>query len=276
MPIGRFRDANPAQAARLARSLVAAGVFGSSEELAAIHSAEPWRIQLSGRGDVVILGRWRDHLPYLAILALWCPAGRIGAAVTHVRELAARRGFSDVVSPPVPVEDTAPYEGAGMRARTVVATYQLDLASASGCVSAPEGIELRPATSGDIPALLDVDSRCFEPFWSYDARHLTEFLATSRLTVAEQRDEVLGYTLCTVSRGDGLLGRLCVVPEWRRRGVGSSLVSDAVRYVGEQGGAHLMLSTQVDNATSQALYRQANFHDTGRRYAFLWFGGTEG
>ncbi len=276
MTASRFRDASPAEVNRLTRSLVAAGVVGSGDELAAMHAADPWRVQLNGRGDVAVLGRWRDHLPYLAIMALWCPASRATAALVHIRAFAGTRGFVDVVSPPTPVEDAPLFEAAGMRARTVVATYQLDRPSASTPVAVPEGLTLRQATPDDVLALLGVDARCFEPFWRYDARHLAGFFASSRLALVERDDEVLGYTLCTVSRGEGLLGRLCVVPEWRRRGVGSSLVNDVVRYVGEQGGVHVMLSTQIENAPSQALYRQANFHDTGRRYAFLWFGGNEG
>lgn len=267
----RFHDADAADIARLARTLSAAKIVDGPEELESLHATEPWRIRVNGRGDTAVLSRWRDHLPYLAIDALWCPVGRIGAALADIRSVGSEQGFDDVISAPTPVEEMHPYVAAGMRPRTMVATYQLSRLAAAAVPPMP-GLTIRAAGPDDLLALLDTDSRCFELFWRYDARHLARFLASSRVAVAEREGEILGYTLCTVSGSEGLLGRLCVVPEWRRKGIGSALLSEAVRYVGDRGGRHLMLSTQTDNAASQRLYRDAGFRDTGRRYAFLHFG----
>lgn len=268
----RFHSADAAEIARLTRTLSAARVVDSFAELKGIHTTEPWRIRVSDRGDTVVLSRWRDHLTYLAIDALWCPVGRIGDALADVRAVADEQGFTDVVSPPTSVEEMHPYVAEGMRPRTIVTTYQLDRLVGAAVRSGPRGLTVRAAAPAELPALLDVDARCFDLFWRYDARHFARFLASSRLAVAEQDGEVVGYTLCTVSGSEGLLGRLGVVPDRRREGIGSALLSDVVRYVVDQGGRHLMLSTQTDNAASQRLYRQAGFRDTGRRYAFLHFG----
>ncbi|MGB4440687.1 MAG: GNAT family N-acetyltransferase [Coriobacteriia bacterium] len=267
-----FRSADHAEIARLARTLSAARVVDGPAELEALHAAEPWRIRVSDRGDAVVLSRWRDHLPYLAIDALWCPASRITEALLDIRAVADERGFADVVSAPTPVEEMHPYVAEGMRPRTTVATYQLSDLAGTAVRPMPEGLTVRSAGLEEMLVLLDVDARCFDLFWRYDARHLARFLVSSRLAVAEQDGEVLGYTLCTVSGSEGLLGRLCVVPERRREGIGSVLLADAVHHVDGCGGRHVMLSTQTDNATSQRLYREAGFRDTGRRYAFLHFG----
>jgi len=268
----RFHSADAFEVARLTRTLSAARIVDDAAELESIHATEPWRLRVSDRGDTAVLSRWRDHLPYLAIDALWCPVNRIGGALADIRSVSSEQGFADIVTAPTPVEEMHPYVAEGMQPRAIVATFQLSHLAGASRRSMPEGLTVSDAGPEHLMALLDTDARCFDLFWRYDARHLTRFLASSRLAIAERDGEVLGYTLCTVSGSEGLLGRLCVVPEWRRRGIGSALLSDAVRYVGDQGGRHVMLSTQTDNETSQRLYRDAGFRDTGRRYAFLHFG----
>ncbi len=264
-----FHNADATEIARLTRTLTAARVVDGQAELESIHASEPWRIRVSARGDAAVVSRWRDHLPYLAIDALWCPVTRIGDALADIRAVADTQGFTDIVSPPTPVEEMHPYVAEGMRPCVILATYQRShLAEAAGR-SAVEGIVVRTADPDDLRVLLDIDARCFDSFWRYDARHLSRFFASSRLAIAEQNGEALGYTLCTVSGSEGLLGRLCVVPERRREGIGSVLLSDTVHYVCGQGGQRVLLSTQTENAVSQRLYRGAGFRDTGRRYAFL-------
>ena len=271
MPTWHLHPATPAELKRLERPLTAAQVVSSAEELERITSLDPWRVQVNARGDVAVLGRWRDHLPFLAIEALWCPASRSVDALGQIRHIADEHAMTDVISPSTPAEDTAPYIEAGMHVDTLVATYRL-VRGAPARSPVLGATAIRTARPSDLRALLDVDARCFEPFWRYDRRHMDRFLALGRLALAEVEGQAVGYTLCTLHGVEGLLGRLCVVPDWRRQGVGSALVRDAVAYVWASGGRVVTLSTQTDNAPSQALYRREGFRDTGRRYAFLRFG----
>lgn len=271
-----FRQPTPRETDRLARTLVAAKVFIDAAEMNAILSAAPWRLRVTDRGDIAVLGRWRDHLPVLSIDALWCPVASIPDAVRSFRALGEELGMTDVVSPPTPVEEAGPYQAAGMRAYTVVTTYVAQRLTGIPSVPMPDGISIRSADHHDLATLLTIDAQCFEPFWRYDARHLARFIAAGRLALAEQDGEPVGYTLSTVDSGDGLLGRLCVLPDRRRKGIGLALLSESVSYMRRHGAGRLTLSTQVDNAPSQALYRAGALHDTGRRYSFLRFGSAEG
>lgn len=274
MTASRLHPATPGELKRLVRPLAAAQVVSGAEELERITAAEPWRVLVNPRGDVAVLGRWRDHLPYLAIEALWCPASRAVEALTQIRHLADEHGLTDVISPPTPAEDTAPYVAAGMHLSTLVATHRL-VRGAPGHAEGLVACAVRAAGPPDLSTLLDVDARCFEAFWRYDRRHMDRFMALGRLALAEVDGQVVGYTLCTLHGDEGLLGRLCVVPDHRRQGIGTALVHDAVTHVWGNGGRSVTLSTQVDNLPSQALYRREGFRDTGRRYAFLRYGHGE-
>jgi len=83
---------------------------------------------------------------------------------------------------------------------------------------------------------------------------------------------VLGYTLCTVSRGAGVLVRLAVARGARRCGVGSALLADAARYVERAGAITLTLCTQETNEASRALYARAGMTEVEERYVLALLG----
>ena len=263
--------ASAADLVRLRTALEVSGLFTSPEELAEVVRTEPWRLQVSERGEAVILDRWREHLESAAIEALWCAERRIPALVDQVRAIVSRLGFSELVSPVVPVEQAYAYEAAGMTIAETIVSWELDLrkpGAAASC-AAPEGVRLRDGSAADVPAVLAVDADCFDPFWRYDARRLTRLLGVQRLAVAEERGAPIGYTLSTVDRGLGQLGRLCVAPCAQRRGVGRALVAEAIASVVRQGARRLVLCTQAGNAPAIGLYRQAGFRETGGRSVLL-------
>ncbi|MBN2248618.1 MAG: GNAT family N-acetyltransferase [Coriobacteriia bacterium] len=271
MTARRYADATTAQLERLYRPLVAARLFPDQATLVAVHRTRPWAIQVNARGDVAVLDRWRDHLDLLAIEALWCPHRDLPAAVTDLHVCATDHGFSGLVSPPVLEADVPFYRAAGLTIREMLETLETTLGP-SAQTAEPGMSMVRAASPTDISAILEVDAACFTPFWRYDRRLLERFCAAGGLAVAEHDGRCLGYTLVTVDRGTAVLGRLCVEPQSRRRGVGMHLLRSALERACAADARHVTLSTQGDNAAALSLYRAAGFRLTGRRYAFLTLG----
>lgn len=268
-------NATPAQLDRLVRPLLAARVFPDEATLRAVHRSRPWAIQSNQRGDVAVLDRWRDHLDILAIEALWCPHRDLPDAIQHISRIAAEHGFTGVVSPPVLEADIPVYEAAGLVVRELLETLELSRSVLHGdrpSAAPQEGVSIRIVGPEHVATVLEVDKRCFEPFWRYDRRLLGRFAAGGALAVAERDGVCLGYTLCTVDRGSAVLGRLCVDARHRRRGMGTALLRAAVARSREMGADHMTLSTQSGNTGALALYRAEGFRLTGRRYAFLTLG----
>lgn len=276
MPPQRFAEASIAQLDRLVRPLLAARVFPDEATLQAVYRSRPWAIQSNQRGDVAVLDRWRDHLDLLAIEALWCPHRDLPEAIRHISRIAAAHGYAGVVSPPVLEADVPAYQAAGLVVRELLETLEMPRSAVhDGRVpdaSSLEGISIHIVGPEHVPAVLEIDARCFEPFWRYDRRLLGRFAAAGALAVAERDGGCLGYTLCTVDRGSAVLGRLCVAAPHRRRGVGTALLRTAVLRACETGADHMTLSTQSGNTGALALYRAEGFRLTGRRYAFLTLG----
>lgn len=86
--------------------------------------------------------------------------------------------------------------------------------------------------------------------------------------VAVHGDRVIGHL--NVSREEGPMTRhvaslgMAVAPEWRRRGVGSALLIESIRWAKEMGVQKLALSVYPHNEAALALYRKFGFRTEGR------------
>jgi len=266
-----FHAASEHEVMRLVRSLVAARIFCDEAELWFAYCSDPWRIQVSARGDVAVIGRWRDHLDLLGIEALWCRLRVMPDAIRSLRVLAAEQGYSGLVSPLTLLEEVVPYEVAGMRLAQIIMSYQLRIQGPGTVARGPEGVLTRETGSleHDVATFLALESACFDPFWQYDVRRLSRLMSCGRAAVAERDGRAVGYTLFDVDRREGTLVRLGVLPELRGVGIGSLLVADAIASARSQGCERIALSTQVENRPARSVYECLGFRDTHRRFAFL-------
>lgn len=256
------RPATLAELAWVAPPAVRSRVVEDATELAAIHASEPWRVRVTEKGEAVVLDRWRAHLDDCAVLGLWCSPRRIPLLVGDLMEVARDLGFGRLLGPLVPERAVRPYLDSGMHAVERIVVMRLAApARARAGDRAVAGVDVRVASEADLPVLLEIDARCFEPFWRYDSRLLTRLMRADRVAVAEEDGAIIGYTLATVRGGDGSLGRLAVAPEVRRRGIGNLLTSEAVEWMAGRGARVVVLSTQVGNLAARSLYREQGFRD---------------
>jgi putative acetyltransferase len=92
--------------------------------------------------------------------------------------------------------------------------------------------------------------------------------AVSANFVAVDGDTVIGSL--AISREDQPVTRhvaslgMMVAPTWRRRGVGSALMREAIAWALHAGVEKLELSVYPDNAPAIALYRSFGFEEEGR------------
>lgn len=248
-------------------------VFGSAEELAAFRDAQPWRVRVSERGDVLLVERWRDHLDVLSIRALVASPKRVGELVDDACAVARSQGLSRLLSPLV-VDPAREYVLAGMEPMLRIVAFIAragSLTTASHCGAAmAAGVRLRCAIASDLAGLTALDKECFDEFWRQGEPELGDDLSNSRVVVAEDEEgHVVGYSTA-IRRGSSVtLGRLAVAPSVRRRGVGRALVGDVDRWAHAQGALGLSLCTQEGNETARALYESSGFDEAPGRYLML-------
>jgi len=256
---GVTRDAIGADLSWVAPAAFRAHLVVDTAELMAIAGSEPWRVRVTGRGEAAFVGRWREHGNDLAVLGLWCAPARVPVLVPDLIEVARHRGFDRLLGPLIPETHAGPYLGAGLRVIERVDVFRLEKPGRVALTPPHAGVSLRQAVAADLDAIVRIDRAAFDDFWRYDPAQLEALLRTGRGAVAEEEGAAIGYTLATVSGGEGSLGRLAVVARGRRRGVGAALASEAIVWLAGQGVRAVTLSTQSDNAASRRLYVRLGF-----------------
>jgi ribosomal protein S18 acetylase RimI-like enzyme len=96
---------------------------------------------------------------------------------------------------------------------------------------------------------------------------------SSFVAVDRKARSVIGLILCSRVRNDvGHITQVCVLPEYRSRHIGESLLAATVANMQKRNFSMLSLTVTEANARAVALYRRLNF-DTKRIFdAFVWQG----
>jgi ribosomal protein S18 acetylase RimI-like enzyme len=119
----------------------------------------------------------------------------------------------------------------------------------------------RRARRRDTQPALAVDHAAFDPFWRFDvagledARHATP---VSRWRVVDDGG-VAGYAVTGRAGSIGYLQRLAVRPDRQRRGIGSALVVDGLRWAQRRSATSVLVNTQEHNEAALALYLELGF-----------------
>lgn len=141
---------------------------------------------------------------------------------------------------------------------------------------------IRKAERADLPACVDVIRRSFRTvadefgFTEENAPRFTAFATTEerllyqmevqhRLMYLDEEDSAVCGYYSLLLREDGTceLGSLSVVPEYRHRGIGGSLLRHAAERAREQGCGVMDLSIVEENTVLRAWYERAGAVHTG-------------
>jgi len=124
--------------------------------------------------------------------------------------------------------------------------------------------DIRPARPDDIPAIAENDRASFDTVWQHSAASLAHILRhVAHFVVAEIGDRVVGHAFSDIYGGHGHLIRLVVDLASQRLGIGEQLLRESLRYQQDVEAYPFTLNTQIDNASSQTLYRRYGYQLTG-------------
>jgi ribosomal protein S18 acetylase RimI-like enzyme len=173
-----------------------------------------------------------------------------------------RDGYQSALTAALGPVEQAPFLAAGF---SVHEHLHLLTRSVDQPLPSIEGVPLRRSRRVDREQLLAVDRAAFPPFWRLDGPGLDDALAatpSSRLRVCDRPDgahEVCAYAVTGRAGPRGYLQRLAVDPGLQRRGIGSALVIDALRWLRRWGAREALVNTQEDNHSALALYESLGF-----------------
>lgn len=126
-------------------------------------------------------------------------------------------------------------------------------------------LRIRPLTVLDLPAVLELETCCFEDPWT--AGMLQSSLESDReLWLAAESDGVpVGYVGSAFVLDEASLDRIAVRPDLRRNGIAAFLTASLFAELRARGIRLLMLEVRASNAAAIALYERFGFRRVGLR-----------
>ncbi|HTX32459.1 MAG TPA: ribosomal protein S18-alanine N-acetyltransferase [Solirubrobacteraceae bacterium] len=131
-----------------------------------------------------------------------------------------------------------------------------------------EPFSIRNLGYGDLPQVIAIERRAFPTPWSL-AMFVLELSKPSSICLAavdedgSRQGKLLGYTICSRYADVWHLMNIAVDPPWRRRGIGSSLLTALIERAGS--GESYTLEVRPSNPGAIALYERFGFRTAGTR-----------
>jgi ribosomal protein S18 acetylase RimI-like enzyme len=136
----------------------------------------------------------------------------------------------------------------------------------------PDGVNIRPMTPDDLPAVAKVDAAAFDPLWQNSLPALQKAYPQAAVAaVAEREGELIGYQVSTQNPFGAHLARLAIQPEAQQQGVATALVCDLIAQLNQRHIERLTVNTQSDNHASLALYKKIGFTFTQEQFPVFRF-----
>jgi len=121
---------------------------------------------------------------------------------------------------------------------------------------------LRRCEKKDLDQVLKIERVCFKH--PYDYSTFLNFLVKEPhgFYVAEENDRIIGYVISSLKYGKGVIISIAVLPEFRRRGIGSKLMKESLNFLSKSVD-YVELQVKVSNTEAISFYRKLGFKETG-------------
>ena len=135
---------------------------------------------------------------------------------------------------------------------------------------------LRTATSEDIPAMVEIENRCFSrPNTEESFRREIEDNPDMDYALAEVDGKPAGYAGLWRVAGEGHINNVAVDPGYRKRGIGTEIIKKLMDDARKEGIKEFTLEVRPSNEAAIALYRKFGFDSEGRRKAYYQDNGED-
>ena len=124
-------------------------------------------------------------------------------------------------------------------------------------------LKIRSFHAADFECLYQMDHVCFAKGIAFSREELAFYLSHRQgiVRIAEQSGVIAGFILAGIERPSiGHMITLDVAPEYRRTGIGETLMQSMHREFEGRRIAVSILEVAVENKSAQALYKKLGYH----------------
>jgi len=120
----------------------------------------------------------------------------------------------------------------------------------------------------DIDSVLEISSLSFSIPWSKDSyiQELTNPIA--RYLVAKIDNKIVGFVGTWIVLDESHITNIAIHPNYRKQGMGSSLLEAFLKYCKSQGCIAYTLEVRNSNKAARTLYEKYNFKQEGVRKGY--------
>jgi len=136
-------------------------------------------------------------------------------------------------------------------------------------------ISIDRMTEHDLLEVVEIEESSGLSPWGWDAYHSELHAGETRIMLvarlgrgkAEPADSkrIAGYIVARPVADELHISNVAVRHEYRRRGIGSALLNEALRQGGRMGSMQALLEVRAGNLAAQRLYWRCGFRVAGRR-----------
>ncbi len=87
----------------------------------------------------------------------------------------------------------------------------------------------------------------------------------AKFIVAKEDNKVVGFAMCWFIMDECHIGNLAIHPDYRNKGIASSLLDDLLKDCKEHGTTYLLLEVRASNVPAQNLYKKLGFEEVVTR-----------
>ncbi len=132
-----------------------------------------------------------------------------------------------------------------------------------------EDIKILPLQVKDIPRILEIERQVFSSPWNEEVflQELNQ-IRVSRSFIAVNNNIIAGYVIAWFVADEIHLINIAVDPGYRRKGIGSGLLSFIIKLAEVEGRKLITLEVRLSNTAAQGFYKSFSFHIMGIRKGY--------
>ena len=129
-------------------------------------------------------------------------------------------------------------------------------------------ITIERMSEADVADIAELDKLCFSVPWSYNSFLAEVQNKIARYFVAKDNGKCIGYCGFWVTYDSGDITNIAVHPDYRKQGIGSTLVSSMIQLARDEKLLSMNLEVRKSNIAAQKLYSKYGFEVKGVRKGY--------